>query len=221
MAKKLTKEIEHARACGDEQLAQKLTQAQRNIKVIESGSPEAVVQNRDRMLDKIKDGKANTKVTADQFASKAVHGAVIGAAIELTISSITSYVRYKNGEITKEDAYREIGESTTKGAITGGALSGITLFLPTGVVGFVGGMAVGIYVSAVTKNLLDEVFGKGFYEQVLHASGYIYGTSTALVDAVQIINGNQKKISRNLREVNTQNEMTSANIDALIAKLGG
>ena len=221
LAKKLAKEIEHARVCGDEQLVQKLTQAQNNIKVIESGSPETVVQNRDRMLDKIKDGKAYTKVTAEQFASKAVQGAVIGAAIELTISSITSYVKFKNGEITKEEAYREIGESTTKGAITGGALSGITLFLPTGAVGFVGGMAVGIYVSAVTKNLLDEVFGKGFYEQVLHASGYIYGTSTALVDAVQIINANQKQISKNLHEVKTQNETTSANIDALIAKLGG
>lgn len=221
LAQKLAKEIEYARACGDEQLAQKLTQAQNNIKVIESGSPETVAQNRDRILEKIRDGKANTSITSEQFATKAVQGAVIGAAIELTISGITTYVRYKNGEITKEEAYREIGESTTKGALVGGALSGITLFIPTGVVGFVGGMAIGVYVSAATKNLLDEIFGKGFYEQVLHTSGYVYGTSTALVDAIQIIRANQKKISMGLREIKTQNEKTSTNIDALIAKLGG
>lgn len=219
--KKLVKEIEHAKKCGDEQLVQKLTKAKNSIKVEESGSAETVIQNRDRILEKIKNGKAHTTVTAEQFASKVAQGAVIGAVIELTISSITSYVRFKNGEITKEEAYREIGESTAKGAITGGALSGISLFLPAGIVGLVGGIAVGIYISAVTKNLLDEVFGKGFYEQVLHASGYVYGTSTALVDALQTINANQKIISRNLHEVNTQNEMTSANIDALLSKLGG
>lgn len=221
LAQKLAKEIEYARACGDEQLAQKLTQAQNNIKVIESGSPETVAQNRDRMLAKISDGKANTSITAEQFATKAVQGAVIGAAIELTISGITTYVRYKNGEITKEEAYREIGESATKGALIGGALSGITLFLSTGVVGFIGGMAVGVYISAATKNLLDEVFGKGFYEQVLHTSGYVYGTSTTLVDAVQIISANQKITSMGLREIKTQNERTSTNVDALISKLGG
>lgn len=221
LAQKLAKEIEHAKACGDEQLAQKLTQAQKNIKVIESGSPETVAQSRDRMLAKISDGKANTSITAEQFATKAVQGAVIGAAIELTISGITTYVRYKNGEITKEEAYREIGESSTKGALLGGALSGITLFLPTGAVGFIGGIAVGVYVSATTKNLLDEVFGKGFYEQVLHASGYVYGTSTTLVDAVQIISANQKITSMGLREIKAQNEITSTNVDALISKLGG
>jgi len=221
LAKKFAKEIEHARTCGDKQLVQKLTQAQENLKVIESGSPDTVIQNRDRIFDKIKDGKANTTVTAEQFEAKAVHGAIIGAAIELTISCIISFVRFKNGEITKEEAYREVGESTTKGAITGGTMSGISLFLPMGAVGFVGGMAVGIYVSAATKNLLDEVFGKGFYEQVLHSAGYVYGTSTALVDAVQTINTNQQIISKNLHEVRTQNEASSANIDALIAKLGG
>lgn len=189
--------------------------------VIEKNSYQEIKLSNERLKSKIEAGKAHTTITPDQLGASMLNGAVIGAAIELTMSSITCFIKYRNGEISRDEAFREIGEETAKGAITGGALSGITLFLPASAVGFVGGMAVGIYVSAVTKNLLDEVFGKGFYEQVLHTSGYIYGTSTALADAVQIINANQKQISRNLHEVRTQNETTSANIDALIAKLGG
>ncbi len=177
LIKKLTKEIEHAKLCGDEQLVQKLTQAKNSIKVVESGTPETVIQSRDRILKKMSSGQANTAVTPQQFASEAVWGAVIGAALELTVASITSYVRYKNGEITKDDAYREVGESVTKGALTGSLVRGVSLFLPEGALGLVSGIAIGIYVGAVTKNVLDEVFGKGFYAEALHASGYIYGTS--------------------------------------------
>lgn len=218
---KLHKEIEYAKKCGDEKLAQKLIEAKNKIKVVESGTPETVMQNKDRVFDKIAAGRADTVVTAQQLTSTAAQGAVIGAAVELTLSSITAYVRYKNKEITKEDAYREIGESTAKGAITGGALAGVTLFLPAGAIGYVAGMAIGVYIRSTTKNILDEVFGKGFYEQVLHASGYIYGTSTALADAVQIITVNQEKVVSNLRKIEKQNKSTAANIDALIDKLGG
>ena len=41
-----------------------------------------------------------------------------------------------------------------------------------------------IYLDAVCTNILDEVFGEGLYEQILHASGHI--TAVAQNDVEQI-----------------------------------
>jgi len=188
---------------------------------IEKNSAEQIRASNERLKNKIRSGQATTTPAASQVASQMAQGAVIGAAIELTISSVTSYVRYKTGEITRDEAFREVGESTAKGALVGGALAGITLFLPEGVIGFVGGMAVGIYISAVTRNILDEVFGKGFFEQVLHVSGFIYGTSITLQDAIKEISTHHRITSQNLQESSLSRYEADKNMDSLFAALGG
>lgn len=167
--------------------------------VIEKNTVEQVNTSNERLKQKVIDGQATTAVTAEQAAKKMAQGAVIGAAVGLTVSSITNYVRYKNGEQSQEEAFLEISEDTLKGALTGGALSGITLFIPGGPIGFIGGMAIGIYVNAVCKNLLDEIYGNGAYGAILNASGYIYGMTCNLEEYVNQIERNVKQTNHTIQ----------------------
>ena len=183
--KKLDKEIRYAIEIGDKDLANKLTEAKNNLIINELNTTDDVNESVKRLKEKISKGEANIVITAENVWKKAAQGAIIGAAIGLTVSSITSYLRYRKGEISIEEAFVEIGEGTVKSTLSGGAMAGITLFIPAGSIGFIAGMAIGIYISAVLTNVLDEIFGKGAYRDILIANKFIVGTSKSLVDALQ------------------------------------
>ncbi|MBR2876809.1 MAG: hypothetical protein IKC01_06705 [Clostridia bacterium] len=208
VAKALEKRVSEAAASGDTNLANKLTQAKDTLKINEMGTMDSTKESTDRLLEKIKNGNANTTITPDLVAQKAAQGAVVGAAVSLTISSITNYIKYKNGEITRDEAFRDVGEDSVKGVITGGAMGVITLFLPGGAIGFVAGVAIGMYISEVTGNFLDEVFGKGAYEQILHACGYVSGTAKNVVDMISQFGESVENINKyNTQSTQIQNSI--------------
>lgn len=128
----------------------------------------------------LSNGEAYTKPTASQVAGHALQGAIVSSAVSLSVSAVTSYVRYKNGEITREQAFKDISEDSLKGALIGGTLGGVTIFFPGGVIGFIAGNAIGIYVNASLGNILDEVYGKGAFESILDSSGYVCGMTYSL-----------------------------------------
>lgn len=169
--------------------------------VVEQNTPETIRKSNERLMKKMRDGEAFTEIPGKQVFSKMAEGAIIGAAVEVSVSSITSYVRYRNGELTREEAFENIGEDTLKGALVGAALTGVTIFLPEGVIGFIAGMAVGVYFSTASTNILDEIFGKGAYGAILNSSGYVYGMTYNLLDAYRQID---------LSEKNTQMKLTEA-----------
>ena len=214
VVKALDKRISEAAASGDTNLANKLSQAKDSLKINEMGTTDSVKKSTERLMDKIKNGQANTTISPDLVASKAAQGAVIGAAISLTISSITNYIRYKNGEITRDEAFRDVGEDAVKGLLTGGAMGAITLFLPGGAVGFVAGVAIGMYISEVAGNALDEVFGKGAYEQILHACGYVAGTAKNLGEILERYQKNIKTIDSNMEKISVKRIDTESKLDS-------
>jgi hypothetical protein len=203
LLKKLDKEIAHALKIGDTELAQKLSEAKKCLIIEELNTPAGVNESVNRLKDKIAGGEASAVITAEHVWKQAAQGAVIGAAIGLTVSSITSYLRYRKGETTREEAFVEIGEGTVKSTLTGGAMAGITLFLPAGPIGFMAGMAIGVYLNAALTNVLDEIFGKGAYREILIADRYIVGTSQCLVDALHEFKSDREFIQEtNTRTVN-------------------
>ena len=166
--------------------------------VQEKNTVEHIRKSNKRLEDKILKGQATTAPTLQQVGQKAAQGAIVGAAVSLSISAITNYVRYKNGELTRGEAFTEISQDTLKGAIVGGSLGAITIFLPGGVIGFVGGIAIGIYVGAATSNILDEIYGKGAYGEILNASGYVYGMTFNLADYYKKIEENNMHTRSNI-----------------------
>lgn len=222
LIKKLSKEISHERAIGNYEVADKLTEAQKNLRIQENHTPQNTAQSVDRLKGKIRNGEACHVISSEQVFKKAAQGAVIGAAVSLTVSALTSYIRYKNGEITQEEAFSIIGKDTAKGALVGGALSGVSLFLPAGKIGFVGGMIVGVYLNAVLKNILDEIFGEGAYKEILISQGYIYGTSITLLNAVQQIKAEEQKFESNMLEIQSlleQADSCAAQTDKILEEL--
>lgn len=149
----------------------------------ENGNVTSINNSTKRILSKVRNGKAETKVTGQQLGEQMFKGAIVAAATSITVSSITTYIRYKNGEISREEAYHDIEEDSTKGVIYGAGISAVTIFIPGGVIGVIGGLVVGTYLDKTLQNILDEIFGKGYYAEILNASGYIYGMTVNLEKA--------------------------------------
>lgn len=213
LQKALTKNIDKAIQNGDIDYANKLRQAQEHMNIQELNNIEGVKQSTKRLKDKVANGQAHSTVTFQEAAKKAGQGAIIGAAVGLTVSSITNYLKYKNGEISEGEAFREVGQETLKGALVGGAMATVTIFLPGGAIGFVAGMGIGIYVNKTVTNVLDEVFGKGAYAEILHASGYVYGMAAALEDSLKKIQKDERTIQSNWRTIKAKSKQIDNNFN--------
>lgn len=195
--KMLEKNIEKATREGNTELLEKLIKAKDKLKIKELGNFEKTKESTERLLNKTKNGEAYNSINRKVVAKQMRNGAVIGAAVSFSVASISNYLKYKNGEITREKAFLEIGQETCSGAVIGSAMAGLSLFFPPGLVGFATGIAVGMYISKTTQNVMNEIFGKGAFEQILHSSGYIYGTTMNLKTLLNEIEINEIKISEN------------------------
>lgn len=219
VAKMIEKNITKATQEGNTELLNKLNAAKEKLKVQEIGNFDKAKVSSDRLLDKAKKGQGATTITAKEVGKQVRNGAVIGAVVGCGISTITNYLKYKNGEISKEEAFTNVGLETASGATIGGVMAGASLFFPAGVLGFVAGIGVGMYVSAATKNLLSEIFGKGAFEQILHSSGFIYGNAVNLGDLLETVMKNEREINENHQKINTLHksiEQKKRNIDKLM-----
>ena len=174
--------------------------------VVEQNTTEQIRCSNQRLEEKILQNQATTAPALQQVGAKMLNGAIVGAAVAVTVSSITSYIRYKNGELTREEAFSDVAEDTTKGALVGSAISAVTIFLPGGAVGFIAGMAIGIYFDKTCSNVLDEIFGKGACGEILNASGYICGMTCSLSDAYDQF---KKAENRTKQNINTSKSMQS------------
>ena len=185
-----------------------LREALKNMKVEESGTNKSVVGSMRRLYDKVEDGQANPYVTVEQAGKMMGKGAVIGTAIELSISSVKNYISYKHGKISAKQAFAEIGEDSTKGALSGAATAGIGIMLPSGPIGWVAATAIMMVVRPTLQNTLDEVFGKGAYREIMNASGYVAATSQNTAGLLSVIAENVTKYQENRRQ--TKKDMTVA-----------
>ncbi|UVL42370.1 hypothetical protein LOY55_09785 [Pseudomonas sp. B21-040] len=197
---------------GNEKLAM-WKQARDKLTVEEVGTDTKVRSSTARLKDKITNSSATPALTGEEIARKAVNGAVIGAVIGLSVSTIVNYLEYKEGNISKEQAFQNVSQATVKGALTGGALNVAALFLPAGALGFVAGMAVGIYLNAALTNILDEIYGKGTYVAILDASGFILGASMSLQDALSQLKRDQIVIEQTVRAIRSSQASTTQSFD--------
>lgn len=170
--------------------------------VMEKNTFDQIQNSNKRLEQKILDGQAMTSPTLQQVGRQMIEGAVIGATIAVTVSTITNYVRYKNGELTREEAFCNVVEETIKGVLVGAGMKAVTIFLPGGPIGFIAGMAIGIYFNAVCINTLDEIFGKGAYGAILNSSGYICGMTFNLAEYYEKIEANNRKVRNNMQRAN-------------------
>ena len=213
--------IDEAIGRGENNTADILKQAKENLNIIERGDIDTAAKDAGRVIDKAKDGKAFTSVPGSEVVNKAAQGAVIGAVVGLTISGITNYVQFRKGELSRDEAFVNIGQDTTKGTLIGGAMGAVTVFLPAGVVGFMAGMVIGFYLNSTLTNVLDEIFGKGAYREILIASGCVMGVSMNLSEVVKEIAEQRKIIQKSTRRIEQAQAQTNIELEEFDELFGG
>lgn len=163
------------------------------------------------LSNKVLNEELAVSITAGEVAEKVVGGAVIGAVISVGVSSLLSYLQYKNGKITIEEMKRRIAKDGAKGAITGGALAGLSLFIPGGVIGF----GIDFVVGTSLRRLLDEAYGDGMFGEILsttkavHANVQLLANGTVYV--AQITEMNRRALAR---AVSTVDDMSADRLQA-------
>ena len=114
--------------------------------------------------------------TFQKSVSSAAKGGVVGAAIGITMETVMSYKKYKNGEITKKEYGMEIAKSGGQYGISGAVTAGITTSLTpalTAVAGTLGvacpivSIPVSIAVGAGIDKIIAPAFGRGEYKKIL------------------------------------------------------
>lgn len=133
------------------------------------GSIEENAESAQKLKEKIESGNMATEITLKNAGKKIAGGAIIGAGISIGISTLFAFIDYKNGKIDKKEMSIKIGKEGTKGAITGGALSGLSLFVPGGIIGF----GVGLTAGTLLRNSLDDAFGDGVFGEVLELTNSV------------------------------------------------
>ena len=128
-------------------------------------------------------------------------GAAVGLVYGITKSAVTNFIKYKNGELTKAEMARAFGKDAVKGSLV--TCSMAVIAFPPGVVGAVAAMGVAMYLDAACTNLLDEVFGEGAYEQILHACGYVASVSHNIVELLDAYGANMRAAYRTDNESQT------------------
>ena len=88
---------------------------------------------------------------------------------------------------------KSFGKDAVKGALVTCSMAMIAF--PEGAIGVAAAMGVAMYLDATCTNLLDEVFGEGAYEQILHACGYVAGTANNIVDMLAEYQKQMQRIS--------------------------
>lgn len=163
------------------------------------------------LSDKVLNEQLALGITAGEVAEKVVGGAAIGAVISVGISSLIAYMQYKNGKITLEEMKRRIAKDGVKGAITGGVLAGLSIFIPAGIIG----LGIGFVVGTSLRRLIDEAYGDGMFGEVLtttkavHANVQLLANSTVYMAQLSKLNG-----SALARAVTTVDDMSTDRMQA-------
>ncbi|MFC5405101.1 hypothetical protein [Cohnella soli] len=121
-------------------------------------------------------GHMETGMSVGSIADKVVGGSVIGAAISVTVSGLLYYMQYRSGRMTFQEFKVRTAQSCAKGAITGGALAGLSLFIPGGLVGW----GIAFTVGTGLRRLLDEGFGNGTFGEVLRTTHAVHANAKLL-----------------------------------------
>lgn len=120
-------------------------------------------ESAERLMKTINEGKFNSTINFSGVAEKVGKGALIGAAITISVSAISNYIAYRNGQLSMNEVFKNIAVDGSKGAITGGSLAGLSLVFPPGVIG----IGIGIVVGTGIRQIVEIAYGKGEYKKIL------------------------------------------------------
>jgi len=156
-----------------------------NKLVIVNSTSENMESGRE-LIEKIqsRDASVQGHITFAGASERIAKGAIIGVAVTAAISSLSNYISYKKGKITGKEALINIGKDSSKGAIVGGTLGGLSLLFPPGAVG----IGIGIAVGTGIRKIIDAAYGDGAYRETVNSIGAVEATVQSTADGIVVVN---------------------------------
>jgi len=127
-------------------------------------------------MEQAKSGNATPGITFQGVFDQIGKGAIIGAVINVGISSVAHYSEYKNGIISGNEYANILIKDSAKGGLTGGSMAAVNIPIQIAAkaigVGFPVTIPVMIIVSYGLKQVIDPMFGEGKYKEILVEMNY-------------------------------------------------
>ncbi len=152
-----------------------------------------------------KSGTVSAGYTIPGVLKEVGYGVVIGAVVQATVSTFTNYKRWKNGEITGDEFWKEVLKDSAYGATSGGAIAGInvviqSIAIPAGI-GAPITIPVLILVGYGLDKLIAPAFGKGAYKEILQDISLCTDVQESYINFVVNSYGCQRYFADWLREM--------------------
>lgn len=152
--------------------------------------------------------------------SAAAKGGAAGIVLGITMETLASHEKYKNGEITKEEYAMEVAKSGAQMGITGAATSGIVtaLSVPLAAAGLASApitVPISIIIGAGIDKIIAPAFGRGDYAKILGEAKYYQNLMYAHDDLVHAIEMTERQfadfIDEYARQMQVHAELTDYN----------
>lgn len=184
VARKLKDRYPGHRMVANEKLAVEARKA--GVPKVEHFSDKQMAQNTQKRTSAAKSGTVSVGYTIPGVLKEVGYGAVVGAVVQASIASFTNYKRLKNGEITDNEFWNEVGKDSAYGATSGGAMAGINVVIQSFAIPAGIGAPVTIPVLILAGYGLDKLiapaFGKGAYGEMLQDISFSTDMQRAFTD---------------------------------------
>ncbi|MCM1508942.1 MAG: hypothetical protein NC177_17680 [Ruminococcus flavefaciens] len=147
--------------------------------------------------------------TLSKVGSSAAKGGVAGAVIGITMETVLSYKKWKNGEITADEYKKEILKSGGQMGISGAATAGImtALSVPLATAGLATApitIPISIALGTVIDKIVAPAFGRGDYQKILGEAKYYQNLLYAHDDLVRAIEMTESQFAEFIDEQKRQ-----------------
>lgn len=172
--------------------------------VVQSFNDEDLKASGARRLEAAKEGLADNAITFEGVFKQVGSGAIVGTVIFVGVSAVSNYQEYKLGYINGNEFANRIMRDSLQGGLQGGAVAAVNIpvQLAAGAlnVGAPVTIPVMVVLSVGLRQIINPMFGKGEYKEILESLHYTTDVARAFSDFSRISYesfGIQKKMLSN------------------------
>ena len=137
---------------------------------------QTIKNNTNERLEQVKNEKAYTSYNYKNVAGTMAKAGAIGCVVGMGTEAISSYKRWKSGQISSEEYLKEILKAGGDAGVTAGATSGIMIPVSAAItaagVSSIVTIPIAFVVGEVVNRVVAPCFGRGKYREILNQAKY-------------------------------------------------
>lgn len=160
-------------------------------------------------IKQAENGKAVGTYTLSNVGITMAKSGAIGAVIGISIETIASYKKWKNGELTTEQYLIEIAKSGGQygigGAATAGIMIPVTATITAAGMSTLIGIPIAILVGAGIDKIIAPAFGRGDYAKILSDAKYYQNITNMYVPFIEALQSSAVHFDEFISQIYQQN----------------